>query len=236
MLRPIAISLSLALLAANVASAQQAAPQPAPPLLAQAVAATQAQKRPYAFDYDQQSSATVAGSNAPVAPINWRAHFDSAGQAPHLHLVAPPHLEGANQQAFNAVAQKMTGLSWCASAEMGSAQNLHLVREDATSAVYSFQPSAAMAGHGVPAQRLHGEMTILKANPDISELHLSLTQPFSPIPFSSINTLDIAIHCEIAPNGRRYAASSVTDLAGSAVGHTFTEHAVIHTTNLTPAP
>jgi hypothetical protein len=34
-------------------------------------------------------------------------------------------------------------------------------------------------------------MTILKANPDISELHLSLTQPFSPIPFSSINTLDM---------------------------------------------
>ena len=214
----------------SVTLAQQTSP------LAAAVAATTAQKRVYAFDYDQQSSATVAGSNTPVAPVNWRAHFDPAGQAPHLHLVAPPHLEGGGLQIFNAVAQKMTGLSWCASPEMGGAQNLHLVREDAASAVYSFQPSAEMAGHGVPAQRLRGEMTVLKANPDISEMHIALTQPFSPIPFSNVNTLDIVIHCEVAPNGRRFAASTVTDFAGSAVGHAFTEHSVTHTTNLTAAP
>src|SRR5262245_14831331 len=99
----------------SVTAAQQTSP------LSAAIAATQAQKRPYTFDY------ALDGTQ-----INWRARFDPNGATPHLHLVSPAHLEGAQQHAFEGLQRDMDGVSWCASSALGHATEVRLLSEDAS--------------------------------------------------------------------------------------------------------
>ena len=47
--------------------------------------------------------------------------------------------------------------------------------------------------------------------------------------------VDITISCASAPNNRRFAAETVTEIAGSALGQAFTERTVQRTHDLAPA-
>ncbi|MEQ1493970.1 MAG: hypothetical protein ABL932_25855, partial [Terricaulis sp.] len=118
--------------AAVVAFAATAAAQSAgPALLTQAVAATQAAKADYAFDYELNTS-----------KANWRARFDPSA-TPHLRMVAPARddLDNDQRRAFDRMAEDFEGVSWCASEGMGRVADVRLLREDEASATYSFQPT-----------------------------------------------------------------------------------------------
>jgi hypothetical protein len=207
---------------AAVAAGQGAAPA----LLTAAVSATQAAKTDYAFDFELETSKQ-----------NWRARFDPRAN-PRLRLVQPrrEELKGDERRAFDRLAEQMEGVSWCASENMARVENVRLVREDEASATYAFQPSAENI-RGAQARRfadrLRGEMTLIKASPDISRIRLYAPEAFSPMPLVRIDQLSIVITCQTAPNGRRYAAETVTDLRGSALGQAFSERSVQRARNLT---
>lgn len=215
-----------ATVAAVIAFAAAAAAQSAaPPLLANAVAATEAAKADYAFDFDLETSKQT-----------WRARFDPRTD-PRLRLVEPRReaLKGDERRAFDRLAEQMEGVSWCASENMARVSNVRLVREDETSAVYSFQPNAeSIRGEQARrfADRLRGEMTLLKDAPDISRIRLYVPQAFNPMPLVEVQHLNIVITCNTAPNGRRYAAETVTELRGSALGQAFNERSVQRARNL----
>ncbi len=212
-------SLAFVAIAAGAAFAQSA---PSP--LAQAVATTQAAKADYTFDFQLETSKQ-----------NWRARF-MPGAAPRLRLVSPQReeLDGGERRAFDGLAERMEGVSWCASENIGRVGNMRLLREDAETATYSFQPTReSVSGEGGRfADRLRGEMTMTKQNPDVSHVRLFAPEPFSPIPLTRLDALNIVIRCQPAPNGRRYAAETVMEMRGSAFGQDFNERSVQRASNL----
>lgn len=194
-------------------------------LLAQAVAATEAAKSDYAFDFELNTS-----------KANWRARFDPDA-SPRLRLVAPQRSELDNDQrrAFDRMAEDFEGVSWCASEGMGRVTNVRPLREDETSATFSFQPTReSVRGEQARrfADRLRGEVTVLKATPDITRVRLYVPEAFSPMPLVRVESLNIVISCQAAPNGRRYAAETVSQVRGSAFGQAFDERSVQRARNL----
>ena len=212
-----------AVFAGLVASA--VAQQAAPALLTQAVAATQSARANYAFDFDLETSQQ-----------NWRARYQPNAN-PRLRLVQPRRddLSGDERRAFDRMAEDMEGVSWCASENIGRVEQVRLLREDETTATYAFQPTEESV-RGEQARRfvdrLRGEMTILKTDPDISRVRLYVPEAFSPLPLVRLDHLNIIITCAVAPNGRRYAAETVTTMRGSALGQAFDERTVQRARNL----
>lgn len=194
-------------------------------LLMQAVTATMAAKADYAFDFELEARDT-----------NWRARFDPSA-TPALRLVSPQRseLSGDQRRAFDRAAEDFEGVSWCASENMGRVADVRLLREDETTATYSFQPTRESV-RGEQArrfvERLRGEVTVTKATPDVTRVRLFTPESFDPMPLVRVERLNIAITCQAAPNGRRYAAETVTDIRGSALGQAFDERSVQRARNL----
>lgn len=219
-------ALALISVFAASAAAQQARP-PAP--LLQAVAATQAAKAPYAFDLHIES-----------AEQNWRARFEPNAN-PRLRLVAPARetLDDDERRAFDRMAEDMEGVSWCAGEGLGQVEDVRLLREDAETATYAFQPTReSVRGEQARrfADRMRGEVTLTKLNPDIVRLRLYVPTAFSPMPLVRLERLNVTIICAAAPNGRRYAAETTSEVRGAAFGQAFDERSVQRASNLRPAP
>ncbi|MFZ2030736.1 MAG: hypothetical protein WAU68_10540 [Vitreimonas sp.] len=228
MLRPATALAAFCLGLLGVAAAIGLQPSP-PAALNAAIAVTAAARAPYAFDMDIQSS-----------KISWRTHYDPRA-TPHLQLVQPTRASLSNDQrrAFDDAAHRMEGVSWCASAEMGHIASVQLLREDADAATYAFQPTRdsirSEQARGF-ADHLRGELTLTKTSPDIAHIHIYAPAPFSPALLVNLTRIDIAITCAPAPNNRRFAAETVTEIAGSALGQAFSERSVQRTHDLAPAP
>lgn len=211
--------------AVGLYAAIAAAQSTAPAFLTSAVAATQAAKIDYAFDFEIDTSKQ-----------NWRAHFDP-NRTPRLALLQPrrDELKGDERRAFDRLAEQMEGLSWCASENMARVRDVGLVREDETTAIYSFQPTAeSVRGEQARrfADRLRGELTLTKAAPDVSRIRFYTPEAFTPLPMTRVDEVNIAITCQTAPNGRRFAAEIVTTVRGTAWGQAFNERSVQRTRNL----
>ncbi len=198
---------------------------PLPGVLLQAVAATQAAKAAYAFDLDLLS-----------AEQNWRARFDPRA-SPGLQLVEPSleTLARDQRRAFERMAAQMQGVSWCASDEMRRVTQVHLVREDAETAIYSFQPTRESVRGEQARQfvdRLRGEFAITKAHPDLTRVRIYAPEAFNPMPLVRLDTLNVNVACTPAPNGRRYASETTSEIRGSAFGQDFDERSVQRARNL----
>lgn len=216
-------------LVAAVFAANAIAQVRGPAALTQAVAATEAAKADYAFDWALETSKQ-----------SWRARFDPAA-TPRLRLVqpAPESLKGDERGAFNRLAQQMEGVSWCASETMGRVANVTLLRDDGVTSTYSFQPTReSIRGEQAQrfADRLRGEMTMTNDTPDITRVRLYAPAAFSPMPLVNVARINIVITCATAPNGRAYANQTVTEIRGSAFGQAFDERSVQHFSNLRAAP
>jgi hypothetical protein len=133
------------------------------------------------------------------------------------------------------MSEDFEGVSWCASEGMGRVTDVRLLREDDASATYAFQPTReSVRGEQAQrfAERLRGEVTVLKAAPDITRVRLYVPEAFSPFPLVRLESLNIVITCQAAPNGRRYAAETTTAIRGGAFGQTFDERSVQRARNL----
>ncbi len=223
MIRIVSSLFAAAALFGAIAAAQQGGALPG--LLTQAVAATQAAKAAYSFDFDLDSSKQ-----------NWRARFNP-NATPRLRLVQPARdqLKSDERRAFDRIAEEVEGVSWCASENMGRVTGVRLVREDEATATYAFQPTPeSIRGEQARrfAERLRGEFTITKTNPDITRVQLYTPAPFTVMAIARVDRVNIAITCQAAPNGRRYAAETVTDIRGSTLGQPFDERSVQRAHNL----
>ena len=213
------------LCAATLAAPSALAQAGAPAALAQAIAATQAARVAYAFDIELTSSR-----------MNWRARFEP-GAEPQVRLVSPARneLEGGARRAFDRYARDSEGVSWCANEYMGRVADVRLLREDEATATYAFQPTRESIRDEDSrryAQHMRGEMTITKANADITRVRIFAPQGFDPAPLIRLDHMDIVMRCALAPNGRRYVSESVTEMRGSAFGQAFNERSVHRASNL----
>ncbi len=215
-----------ALIATMLLTVSATAQSPDP--LRQAVAATMAAMTEYSFDLHFETPERT-----------WRARFEPNAD-PKLRLLEPRReaLGNNDRRAFDDMAERMRGPSWCAGESMGEVADVRLLREDRETATYAFQPTReSMRGQARQfAGRLRGELVMLKRSSDIARIRIFIPEPFSPAPLVRLERIDVAITCQAAPNGRRYAAETVSDVRGSAFGQTFDEHSVQRTTNLRTAP
>lgn len=221
------LRVALALLCAAAFAAPSAIAQTggAPLALTQAIAATQAARVAYAFDIDLTSSR-----------MNWRARFEP-GANPQMRLITPSRdtLEGGARRAFDRFARDTEGVSWCANQYMGRIADVRLISEDETTATYAFQPTRESIRNEDSrryAQHMRGEMTMTKANADITRVRIYAPGGFDPAPLVRLEQMNIVMRCAVAPNGRRYMAESVTEMRGSAFGQTFNERSVQRASNL----
>jgi hypothetical protein len=209
--------------------ASATAPQPpSPAALSAAIAATNAARTVFAFDMDVRSS-----------KIDWRTYYDPRATS-HLRLLQPSlaSLHADERRAFDEASHRVQGVPWCASAEMGHIVNVRMLREDSDTTTFSFQPTHESIRSEQTRQfadRLRGEFTLTKTNPDIVRIHIFAPAPFSPALLVNIMRMDVVITCANAPNNRRYAAESVTEIAGSALGQAFNERSIQRTHDLAPA-
>ncbi|MBC7767287.1 MAG: hypothetical protein H7124_00720 [Phycisphaerales bacterium] len=215
----------LIVFAAILSLASAASSQSAPTALTQAVALTQAAKTAYAFDVEIQG-----------ADRTWRARF-APDADPRLRLIEPQRTElsGDERRAFDAYARDIEGVSWCASENMGRVADVRLLREDATSATYAFQPTPeSVRGEQARrfADRMRGEFTLSKGAADITSLRIFTPEAFSPAPLVQVRRVNIAITCHPAPTGRRYAAETVSDVSISAFGQDINQRTVQRARNL----
>lgn len=215
----------VAIVGAVAFAATAAAQSAGPALLTQAVAATEAAKADYAFDFELET-----------ADANWRARFDPAA-TPNLRLLSPRREDLSNDQrrAFDRMAEDFEGVSWCASDNMARVANIRLLREDEASATYAFQPTReSIRGEQVRqyAEHLRGEVTIIKATPDITRVRLFIPEAFSPMPLVRVDAFNAVITCRAAPNGRHFAAETNTHLRGIAFGQAFNERSIQRARNL----
>jgi len=211
--------------AAILSLASAASSQSAPAALNQAVALTQAAEAAYAFDVELQG-----------ADRTWRARFRPDAD-PRLRLIEPERaaLSGEERRAFDAYARDMEGVSWCAGENMGRVADVRLLREDAVSATYAFQPTPeSVRGEQARryADRMRGEFTLVKATTDITSMRIFTPEAFSPAPLVQVRRVNIAITCQPAPNGRRYAAETVSDVSISAFGQDINQRTVQRARNL----
>lgn len=216
--------LALVALAAALA-ATAAAQNVGSAALGQAVAATQAAKVDYAFDVEITSSKR-----------NWRARYDPRA-TPRVRLLSPSRDSMARDErrAFDSFAENVEGVSWCASEHIGRVANVRELRSDESTITYAFQPTReSIRGEQARryADRMRGEFTITRNNPDITTVRLYTPEGFSPMPLVRLDHMNIVIRCATAPNGRRYAAQTVSEARGSAFGQTFDERSVQRTSNL----
>lgn len=122
---------------------------------------------------------------------------------------------------------------------MSNITNARLIREDDTTATYSFQPTReSVTGEQTRriVNQLRGEFTVTKTTPDITRIHIFAPQPFSPAPLARVERYTLTSTCALAPNGRRYASESVHESRGSAFGRSFDTRTVRRTRNLALAP
>lgn len=220
MLRLLATFACAALLAAPSAIAQGA-----PAQLAQAIALTDAAKTAYAFDVELNS-----------ARVQWRARFEPSA-SPRVRLVAPARADLTDEQrrAFDRFAESMEGLSWCASEFMGRIADVRLVREDDAHAHYTFQPtreSIRSPDARRYAQHMRGEFSLNKADADITRVRIYAPAAFDPMPLVRLERFDLTIACASAPNGRRYAAETITQMQGRAFGQNFGDRTIQRAANL----
>jgi hypothetical protein len=210
-LRTLALAAALAALAATAVAQNTGAI-----LLTQAVAA---------IDVDLNTS-----------KINWRARYQP-GVTPALRLVSPARdeLSGDERRAFDRMAEDFEGVSWCAGERMGRVADVRLLREDETTATYSFQPTRDSVREEAQrfADRMRGEVVVTKGDdPDILRMRIYMPESFSPAPLVRLSHFNMAITCQTAPNGRRYASEAITEMRGSALGQEFSERTVQRSRNL----
>lgn len=206
-----ALAAALAILAPPFAAAQTSGlPEP----IAAAIRASEAARADYAFYLDYQSNDGAL-----------RARFNPR-TTPRLTLVSPEssRLSQSLREDFATLQERTTGVSWCASPLLAHIRDARLVRQDASTLTYSFQPTAeSVTGDQTRrlANRLRGELVVTRGQtPDITSIRLFVPRPFSPMPLANVERYNVTTVCELAPNGRRYSAEFVLDTRGSGFGRT----------------
>lgn len=214
-MRVLAVILA-ALLAPALAFAQTGLPS----LLAAAIAQTIAAQAPYAYEVTVESQRGAL-----------HYAFDPAQRGPaRVRMIAPAEsaLDDRGRRTLQRVREDADGDIWCASAKLRQSRNLAIAREDAQTITYSFTPSPEQAGGPQSAafvRYLRGEATVQRDTPDVTLIRISAAQPFHAS-IARVDSFNMTIRCEPGPNGRRFAAETVTEISGSALTQRFNERSV----------
>jgi hypothetical protein len=221
----------LPLLAAGALSAALAAPfalaqASLPALFASAIAETIAAEAPYSFETRIESERGV---------MRYAYDASASGRA-RVRLLEPAEsaLDRRGRATLERIRREADGDIWCAGRKLRTARNVTVAREDAATITYAFQPSPEQAGgeRGASIVRhLRGEAVVARESRDVTAIRIRAAAPFHAS-VARVDAFTMNVRCDLAPNGRRYGAETVTHIAGSAFGQAFNERSVQRVSNL----
>lgn len=220
--------ISAAAIAAIALPTLAAAQAALPTLLAAAIAQTVQQASPHAYE------ATVTNSRGTLR----YAYDPSAAANGRVRLLEPAEntLDARGRESLQRIRRDADGDVWCATAKMRGSTDVRVASEDADSITYTFTPSPAQAGGERAAgfvRHLRAEARVLKATQDVATVRITAPAMFRAS-VARIDRFDMNVRCDVAANGRRYAAETRTRIAGSALGNSFDESSVQRVSNLRP--
>lgn len=197
-----------------------------PALFASAIADTISAETPYSFDTRIESERGV---------MRYAFHANATGPA-RVRLLEPAEtaLDRRGRATFERIQRDADGDIWCAGRKLRTARNVTVAREDANTITYAFQPSPEQAGGERSAgivRHLRGEAVVSREGRDVTAIRIRSAGPFHAS-VARVDRFTMDVRCDVAPNGRRYGAETVTHIAGSAFGQAFDERSVQRVSNL----
>jgi hypothetical protein len=224
-----ALSMPLRAAACLALSSLFASPALADPLLTRARAAGQAEGPDYRFDmtYDD-------GALALTLKID-----QSRPEGERVVAISPEpdSLAEEDRRKADILSRRTRGDIWCASLAASIPADAVRQSETAATATYGFTPvppeDAGQMAAAYP--NLRATATIDKTSAQLLEYRMNAPRSFKPMPVARIQRFDMTVTCLPGPDGRTYVATSVIDIAGSAMMRSFNQRETRRIANLTPA-
>ncbi|MEM1036217.1 MAG: hypothetical protein AAGI14_05600 [Pseudomonadota bacterium] len=110
--------------------------------------------------------------------------------------------------------------------------------ETDTTAIYAFTPLPDEDADDMQRKvmkKVKAEITLAKQDGAVLAYQASLPKPYKPAMIAKVNTLNIDVACERAPDGRTYIQSFLFELSGSAMMNDFDEKSTRTITRLIEA-
>ena len=111
-------------------------------------------------------------------------------------------------------------------AELAAPLDDRKLTETDTTAIYAFTPLPDEDADDMQRKvmkKVEAEITLAKEDGAVLAYQASLPKPYKPAMIAKVNTLNIDVACERAPDGRTYIQSFLFELSGSAMMNDFDE-------------
>ena len=115
---------------------------------------------------------------------------------------------------------------WCAEFGKMVPENAELVSEVNGIASYMLTPQCdpGKKDEVKLMKNLTGTIMIDTVNPAIAGFRMTAPKPFKPAMVAKVDTFDLSVSCDRAPDGRTYAKDFKMSVKGSAMMQSFEEH------------
>ena len=165
----------------------------------------------------------------------------SKPEGERLTLVSPtePELSESGAKRFRTLQENTTGDKiWCNQFNDNIPDDAKLISESGEAAVYSFRPiaTAEEADMAKSYKHLTGRVTVSKEKPAILAYEMFAEKPFKPMLAARVDSFNMKISCDFAPDGRTYVKQMHVDLAGSAMMQRFSQMETRVISNLVALP
>ena len=166
----------------------------------------------------------------------------SLPEGKRLVLLSPTEDELDDDEAkmFQTLQENTTGDKiWCNRFSRNIPEDAKLISESGEAAVYSFRPVASEEDDDNAAKaykHLTGRVTVSKDTPVILAYEMYAEKPFKPAMVAKIDSFNMKVSCDYAPDGRTYVKNMSLDLSGSAMMQKFAQTERREISNLVALP
>lgn len=152
---------------------------------------------------------------------------------------AAEDLDKEANESFESLKEKTTGEKiWCNSFAENIPKNAELISESGEAAVYRFQPIGTREDGDMAKAYKHltGRVTVSKDKPGILAYEMFSEKPFKPMLVAKVDSFNMKVSCDYAPDGRTYVKQMSLDLSGNAMMQPFTQSERREISNLVALP
>ncbi|MEL8055831.1 MAG: hypothetical protein AAGK66_06735 [Pseudomonadota bacterium] len=164
----------------------------------------------------------------------------SADEGTRINVISPDKSDWPDdlEDDLARMDENADGDIWCkefADIVPGDATKLS---ETDTTAIYAFTPLPDEDADDMQRKvmkKVEAEITLAKQDGAVLAYQATLPKPYKPAMVAKVNTLNIDVACERAPDGRTYVQSFMFELSGSAMMNDFDEKSTRTITRLIEA-
>jgi len=156
------------------------------------------------------------------------AVFPTAPEGERIRLDFPAQADWTDEFADGVASldKQTTGEIWCAEFAARIPSNAERTAEEPGSVTYSFTPVAEEDADGAERKLFGSLIATARIDPEtasVQSFQLHLPASMKPNFMSRIETFSMYLECDAAPDGRAYVKQMDMEVAGSALGQSFSQ-------------